>query len=370
LILNLSNGPARELLQKVIASGAVGPAAAIRAERKLQYTLAHRGVSQICWRYMEGKHEQFDPAKLNILPLDQRGNLVTLDDVLQIGQSPIPLDNDDITRVADAVTDANKRGAAVVLMIGAHTIKQGLSRYIIDFIRRGWVSVIACNGACAIHDYELARIGATSESVRDNIGDGRFGMWRETAELNDIVSAGNADGLGFGQAVGRAIAQSRYPHKDISIFASAWESGVPATVHVAIGQDILHQHPNFDPGAAGEASYRDFLIFTRVIENLSGGVLLCFGTAVMGPEVYLKALSMARNVASAEGREIRDFTSAVFDLVNLTGDLRTEAPKDTPEYYYRPFKTILVRTVRDGGRSFYIRGDHLATIPALHQALI
>ncbi|MDP6546230.1 MAG: hypothetical protein QGH60_19800 [Phycisphaerae bacterium] len=318
---------------------------------------------------MEGRYEQFDPARLNILPLGQRRNLVTLDDVLQVGETPRPLDNDDLALVAAAITDANKRGAAVVLMIGAHTIKQGLSRYLIDFIRRGWVSVVACNGACAIHDYELARIGATSESVADNIGAGQFGMWRETAELNDIVSAGNADGLGFGQSVGRAISQSRFPHKDVSVFAAAWEAGVPATVHVSIGQDILHQHANFDPGAAGESSYRDFLIFTKVIENLSGGVMLCFGTAVMGPEVYLKALSMARNVATAEGREIRDFTSAVFDLVNLTGDLRSEAPKDSPEYYYRPFKTILVRTVRDGGRSFYIRGDHLATIPALHKAL-
>ncbi|MCP4377843.1 MAG: hypothetical protein GY794_16910 [bacterium] len=254
-------------------------------------------------------------------------------------------------------------------MIGAHTIKQGLSRYLIDFIRRGLVSIVACNGACAIHDYELARIGATSESVAENITSGQFGMWRQTAELNDIVAAGAAEGLGFGESVGRAISQSDFPHKDISVFAAAWEARVPATVHIGIGHDILHQHPNFDPRAAGEASYRDFLIYARVIENLSGGVLLCFGTAVTGPEVYLKALSMARNVAASEGREIRDFTSAVFDLVNLSGDLRSEAPKDSPEYYYRPFKTILVRTVRDGGQSFYIRGDHLATIPALHKAL-
>ena len=318
---------------------------------------------------MEGRYEQFDPARLNVLPLSQRRNLVSLDDVLNVGDTPMPLDNDDLPLVADAISAANKRGAAVVLMIGAHTIKQGLSRYLIDFIRRGWVSVVACNGACAIHDYELARIGATSESVPDNIRDGKFGMWRETAELNDIVTSGNAEGLGFGQAVGRGISRSQFPHKDISVFAAAWEARVPATVHIGIGHDILHQHANFDAAAAGQASYRDFLILAKVVENLSGGVVLCFGTAVMGPEVYLKALSMARNVAATEGGEIRDFTSAVFDLVNLTGNLQTEAPKDSPEYYYRPFKTILVRTVRDGGRSFYIRGDHLATIPALHKAM-
>ena len=318
---------------------------------------------------MESKYEQFDRSKLSILPLAQRRNIVSIDDVLKVGQEPTPLDNDDITIVADAISSARKNGASVVLMIGAHTIKQGLSRYLVDIIRKGWISVIACNGACAIHDYELARIGATSESVAENIRDGRFGMWAETAELNDIVTAGNTEGLGFGESVGRAISQSSFPHKDVSVFAAAWEAGVPATVHIGIGHDILHQHPNFDPAAAGEASYRDFLIYAKIIETLSGGVVLCFGTAVMGPEVYLKALSMARNVAASEGREIRDFTSAVFDLIDLGDDLHAEAPKDTPEYYYRPFKTILVRTVRDGGRSFYIRGDHLATIPALHKAL-
>ncbi|MBT3200311.1 MAG: hypothetical protein HN350_10385 [Phycisphaerales bacterium] len=318
---------------------------------------------------MESKYEQFDRSKLNVLSLDDRKNLVSIDDLLAIGDLPMPIDNADIDAVAAAIEAANERNASVVLMIGAHTIKQGLSRYLIDFIRRGLISVIACNGACAIHDYELARIGATSESVAENITAGKFGMWEQTAELNDIVTAGNAEGLGFGESVGRAISQSQLPHKDISVFAAAWEAGVPATVHIGIGHDIIHQHPNFNPAAAGEASYRDFLIYTRVIENLEGGVVLCFGTAVMGPEVYLKALSMARNVASSEGQEIRNFTSAVFDLVGLSGDLNTEAPKDTPEYYYRPFKTILVRTVRDGGKSFYIRGDHLATIPALHHAL-
>jgi hypothetical protein len=318
---------------------------------------------------MASRYEQFDPTRLKILPLSQRKNLVSIDDVLLVGDRPMPLDNDDLVQVARAITEANRRGAAVVLMIGAHTIKQGLSRYLVDFIRRGRISIIACNGACAIHDYELARIGATSESVAENITAGQFGMWRETAELNDIVSAGNAEGLGFGESVGRAISQSDFPHKDVSVFAAAWEAGIPATVHIGIGHDIIHQHPNFDAVAAGQGSHRDFLIYAKVIENLSGGAVLCFGTAVMGPEVYLKALSMARNVAAAEGREIRDFTSAVFDLVELGDDLQSEAPKDTPEYYYRPFKTILVRTVRDGGRSFYIRGDHLATIPALHAAL-
>ena len=190
------------------------------------------------------------------------------------------------------------------------------------------------------------------------------------AELNDIVRAGIPDGLGFGEAVGKFIATGDFPHKDLSIFAQGYQASVPVTVHVGIGYDITHEHPNCDGAAIGEASYRDFLIFTRVIENLQGGVVLCYGTAVMGPEVYLKALSMVRNVAKATGRKISKFTSAVFDLVDLSSDLNIEAPKDSPEYYYRPFKTVLVRTVRDGGKSHYIRGDHRVTLPALHKLLL
>ena len=201
------------------------------------------------------------------------------------------------------------------------------------------------------------------------ISQGQFGLWQETGKINDIVRVGNADGLGFGESVGKAISQGDYPHKDVSVFAAAYEASVPATVHIGIGYDIIHEHPNFDAAAAGAASYRDFLIYAKVIENLEGGVILCFGSAVMGPEVYLKALAMARNVAHQDGREIRRITSAVFDLLPLSGDLHHEAAKDTPEYYYRPYKTILVRTVRDGGQSYYFRGDHRATLPALHKLL-
>ena len=318
---------------------------------------------------MPGKYETFDPAALTLLPLRQRRHLVTLEDVLAVGERPAEFEHPALPAVANAVADANARRDAVVMLMGAHVIKRGLSRYIVDLIRRKCLSVVAMNGACAIHDYELAAIGATSESVPENIKTGRFGMWRETGAINDIVSAGASAGLGFGEAVGKHIAESDLPHKGLSIFAAAYEASVPATVHVGIGYDIIHQHPNFDPAAAGSASYRDFLTFARVIENLEGGVVLCVGTAVMGPEVYLKALSMARNVAAGRGEEIRHFTSAVFDLVDLGADLGVEAAKDTPEYYYRPFKTVLVRTVRDGGTSHYIRGDHRATLPALHALL-
>lgn len=325
---------------------------------------------------MPSRYPQFDRSRLKILPLSQRRNLVALSDLLEVGDAPTPFEHPHLPPLADAVAAARRAGRAVILLMGAHVIKQGLSRYVIDFIRRGWVSLVAMNGAGCVHDYELARIGATSESVAENIRQGHFGLWRETAEINDIVSAGSADGLGLGEALGRAVAagcgpagSDGLPHRDVSIFAAAYQAGVPATVHVGVGYDILHEHPNFEAAAAGAASYRDFLVFAREVENLEGGVVLCCGTAVMGPEVYLKALSMARNVAAREGREIRHFTSAVFDLLHLSGDLHAEAPKDSPEYYYRPYKTVLVRTVADGGTSYYIRGDHRATIPALHKLL-
>jgi hypothetical protein len=316
------------------------------------------------------QYPQFDRSRLRLRPLAERRHDMDLANVLAVGDRPVPFEHPGLPAVADAMAEAKRRGAAVVLLMGAHVIKQGLSRCVIDLVRRGWVSVLAMNGACAVHDYELARIGATTESVARYVSEGQFGLWQETGELNDIVRDGHADGLGFGEALGRRLAAGEYPHKDVSIFAAAYACGVPATVHLGIGYDIVHEHPNFDPAAAGAASYRDFLVLARVVENLEGGVVLCFGTAVMGPEVFLKALAMARNVAHREGRRIGRFTAAVFDLADLPGDLAAEAPKDAPQYYFRPYKTLLVRSVRDGGRSYYVRGDHRATLPALHALLL
>jgi len=182
-----------------------------------------------------------------------------------------------------------------------------------------------------------------------------------------------ATGLGLGENAGRRVAESDYPHRDLSVLAAAWRRSVPVTVHVGIGYDILHEHPNCDGAAFGAASYRDFLIFARSIERLEGGVLLSFGSAIMAPEVYLKALAMARNVAHQEGRTIRDFATGVFDLVPIecaSGGFKQELPKTDPGYYFRPHKTLLVRTVADGGASFYFRGDHRATFPALRRAIL
>src|SRR5206468_9362894 len=204
---------------------------------------------------------------------------------------------------------AGRSGAARILMMGAHLLRAGVNRHIIDLLERGALSHIAMNGAGAIHDYELARIGATTEPVARYIRSGEFGLWRETGELNDWIREAAELGLGLGENVGRRIDASDYPHKDLSVFAAAYRLSIPVTVHVGIGYDILHEHPNCDRAALGGASYRDFLIYCCSVANLEQGVMCNFGTAVMGPEVYLKALAMARNVAHQEGRKIANFTT-------------------------------------------------------------
>jgi hypothetical protein len=237
-------------------------------------------------------------------------------------------------------------------------------------MHQGFVTHLAMNGSGPIHDYELARVGATTESVARYIQTGEFGLWRETGELNEIIKRGAKERLGLGESVGRAIARSRFPHRDVSITAAAYRLRIPVTVHVGIGYDIIHEHPNCDGAALGATSYRDFLIFAKTVENLEGGVVLCFGSAVMGPEVFLKALAMARNVARQNGRDIQNFTTAVFDIIPLRGDWRQQASKSDYQYYYRPWKTLLVRTVAGGGQSFYFCGDHRATVPALHHLVL
>jgi hypothetical protein len=237
-------------------------------------------------------------------------------------------------------------------------------------VDRGFIDHIAINGAGAIHDYELARIGATTESVARYIRSGEFGLWRETGELNDWIAEAARLDLGLGENIGRRIDASDYPHKELSVLAAAWRRSVPVTVHAGVGYDILHEHPNCDGAALGKASYRDFLIFAANVERLEGGVLLSFGSAVMAPEVYLKALAMARNVAHQQGRTIRNFATAVFDLLPIGSDIHAELPKTNPGYYFRPYKTILVRTVADGGKSYYFCGDHRATFPALRRAIL
>jgi hypothetical protein len=275
-----------------------------------------------------------------------------------------------IAKLGQRLKDAKRAGAARIALMGAHVLRAGVSRYLIDMMERGDLTHLAMNGAGPIHDWELALIGATTESVARYIQTGEFGLWQETARMNDAIVHGAKAGIGLGEAIGRAILDGPFPHKDISILAAAVRLGVPITVHVGVGYDIIHEHPNCDGAALGQTSYQDFLIFTESVTKLEGGVLLSLGSAVMGPEVYLKALSMARNVAHQEGRTIRQFTTGVFDLIEIDDDYRKQAPKSDPRYYYRPWKTVLVRTVADGGESFYVQGDHRVTVPHLHRAAL
>jgi hypothetical protein len=319
---------------------------------------------------MISKYATFDRSQLLIKPLSERKHDMDLDYVLKLDEPAPEFAHPQLPGVAERLLAARKKGAARILMMGAHVIKAGASRYVIDLIERGFITHVAMNGAGSIHDYELARIGASTESVARYIRSGEFGLWRETGDLNDIIHEAADLSLGLGENVGRRIEESDFPHKDVSIFAAAYRHSVPATVHVGIGYDIIHEHPNCDGQAMGAASYQDFLIFTKTMEKLEGGIMLDFGSAIMGPEVYLKALSMVRNVAHQHGQAIKNFTTAVFDLVPIQGDIHHELPKTDPGYYFRPHKTILVRTVADGGESFYFCGDHRATVAALRRALL
>jgi hypothetical protein len=318
---------------------------------------------------MASRYPQFDRTRLRTLPLAERTNDLQLDRWLALEEETPAFEHPDLAAVAARLQLAKDRGAARILMMGAHLLRAGVNRHIIDMMERGLLSQIA-NGAGLIHDYEIARIGATTESVARYIRSGQFGLWRETGELNDWIREAANEGCGLGEGVGKRILESEYPYRELSVSAAAYRLGVPLTSHVGIGYDILHEHPNCDGAALGETSYRDFLIFTHSVESLEGGVVLSFGSAIMGPEVYLKALAMARNVAHQEGREIRKFTTAVFDMVPIRGDIHKELEKSDPGYYFRPHKTMLVRTVADGGESFYFCGDHRATFPALRQACL
>jgi len=317
------------------------------------------------------RYELFDPARVELGDLAERGHDVTAEDCLALAAPERPYADPQFDELIERIAAARQAGRPVIVMMGAHPIKLGLSRYVVDLIERRLITHLGTNGAGIIHDFELAAYGGTSESVARWIRTGQFGLWRQTGRLNEVIAEAARRGEGLGEAVGRVLEEERAPHRDLSLAAAGWRAGVPVTSHVAVGCDIIHAHPNFDAAALGTASYTDFLIFARGVQDLEGGVFLNIGTSTIGPEVYLKALSMARNVARPQGRPIRDFTTAVFDLVELPSDWPKGPPsKEHPQYYYRPWKTILIRTVADGGTSFYFRGDHRQTLPTLWDRLV
>ena len=250
-------------------------------------------------------------------------------------------------------------------MMGGHAIKLGLSRYLIDLIERGIVTHLATNGAGIIHDFELALGGGTSENVSKWIQRGQFGLWRETSRLNDIIFSAANRGEGLGEAVGRVIEEATIAVSPFEHRGGRLADGRAG--HFARRHRQRH-HPRARQLRRRRAGRRQLHRFSDLRpqhrRNSKAGVFLNVGSAVTGPEVYLKALSMARNVAAPTRRAIRDFTTAVFDLVELPANFRQGPPsKDHPQYYYRPWKTILVRTVADGGRSYFFSGR-----PGIHDS--
>lgn len=313
----------------------------------------------------------FDRGSLEILPLSERKHDLHIGVVQEIVAVPTQTIPPGIHKVAQRMVFAKINGNSIISMMGAHVLRAGVQRYLIDLMERGYISCLAMNGGGMIHDFEFSLIGATTESVARYIADGQFGLWRETGYINDIINEtyAHTPECGLGEALGKAILEGDFPYKETSVFAAAARLDIPATVHVGLGYDIIHEHPNCQGAATGQLSYNDFLKFAAMVQNLENGVIMNFGSAVMAPEVYLKALAMARNLARQDGKTIKKICTLVCDLQELSGDLSEEPPKTSSSYFYRPWKTMLVRTVKDGGESFYVRGDHAQTIPALWTAV-
>jgi hypothetical protein len=257
----------------------------------------------------------------------------------------------DLRELADTIVSAHKRGRQVILMMGAHVIKCGLSPLVIDLMRRGVIKAVALNGAGIIHDTEIAMIGRTSEDVGEGIVDGTFGMARETAGfINEAINSGFTKGAGIGEALGSAIVKARLPHRRLSILATGRELDIPVTAHVAIGTDIIHQHPSANGEAIGEGSLLDFRSFIYSVSRLEGGVAVNFGSAVILPEVFLKALTVARNLKN----KVKVFTTANFDMIS----------------HYRPRQNILSRPTSMGGKAYNMIGHHEIMMPLLYGAVI
>ena len=315
----------------------------------------------------------FMPPRLSLgltrtFSVQGRRNLVTIDELSEPDADKQPdWSHPELDELAGRIAKARKDGHPVIWFMGAHVVKCGLSRYVIALMQRGLVTHVASNGAGSIHDFELAYLGGTSEHVPTAIEDGTFGMWEETGGwMNKAIRDGYQKGYGYGQSLAEYIQAHResFPHAEDCIVHQAYRLGIPATYHITIGADIIHQHPLADFSALGGASGIDFAVFCASVAKLTDGVFLNFGSAVTGPEIFLKALSIARN----QGYGVSRLTTANFDLIPL-GDYRADIGSDHYQYYYRPLKNIVNRPTSLGGKGFYIEGDHRATIPALYRKL-
>jgi len=337
----------------------------------------------------KGRYKFFDPGQIVTYPVKERSNKVKMGDLI----APAHLDKmtfsvpEDVERnidlLAKEIVSAREKQRPVVLFTGAHLIKNGLSPLIGDLIKRGFFTIISGNGATSIHDFELGLIGETSEYVPQALEKGQFGMAFEFNYINAALSIGNRHHIGYGEAIGKLICDEsfrrevtdllnlepgsiNFMHPELSLQAICYEYEVPLTIHAGIGTDVIDQHPYFDGEAKGGCSGRDFLIYTHEISNLSdGGVILNIGSAVTGPEVFLKAASMAANTGHVPNK-----------IITANFDLRTYNPEDfTNEnavgYYYRDQKSIVTRVPEAyGGKGYYIGGNQKLTIPLLYKKLL
>jgi hypothetical protein len=336
-----------------------------------------------------GKYNVFDPNRIDTYPLSTRTNKVTLDDlVFPADIEALTIDVSEEARggieaVARAIISARKAERPVVLFTGAHLVKNGLGPLLIELVNHRLITLVAGSAATAIHDFELALIGQSSENVPDALGKGNFGMAYEFAYINGALSIGNEQGLGYGETLGKMLCDESFrkgvlayvarddsprdfQHRQVSVLAACYKNDIPFTVHAGIGMDVTDQHPSFDGQAKGGCSGRDFLIYTNEISKLTdGGVLLNIGSAVTGPEVLLKAVSMAANTGSAPNNII----TADFDL----RDYRGEEMGDESEQgsYFRDQKSVVTR-IPDAfaGRGFYIQGNQKQTFPLLYKKIM
>ncbi|MBQ5973129.1 MAG: hypothetical protein IJL69_02920 [Oscillospiraceae bacterium] len=310
---------------------------------------------------------QLDFSNIRTWSVKDRVNLVRIDNLFNLDDEFPPYDNPDFDELVSRILAAKACGASVIFSFGAHVIKNNLSRFVIALIKEGFITHISGNGACSIHDFELCYNGGTSENVPTAIEDGSFGMWEETgAWMNEAIQEGARRDLGYGEALAVYVDEhpEKFPYRDDCVFYQAWKHGVPATYHIALGTDIIHEHPSVDFGAIGKCSGIDFHKYCYSMSKLDNGVFMNFGSGVIGPEVFLKALSIVRNLGYPTFR----ITTGNFDLIDL-GDYRSKIGYDDPNYYYRPRKNIVNRPTSVAGRGWHFVVDHKVSIPNLYRKL-